>query len=165
MIITATDSFTRPADTTAYGANDLIANSTTAGSVVPLTFKTTRLNGGRGIIRRVRLFKDSEVVTQANFSLHLFAQSPVVTNGDNGAFAVATARHFLGTVAIDASSGAFVTATDLLEAAAVNPEINFDLLTFGSRERRIYGLLQAIGTYTPASGELFEVTLELAGTD
>ena len=31
-------SFTRPGDTTPYASGDLVANSTTAGSVVPLTF-------------------------------------------------------------------------------------------------------------------------------
>lgn len=165
MIITTSDSFTRPADTTQYTAADLIANSTTAGSVEPLKFTTTRLGSGRGIIRRVRLFKDDETVTAASFNVHLFSQSPTVTNGDNGAFAVDTARHFLGTVAIDMSTGAFATTTDLIEAAVVNPEINFDLSHVSSNERRLYGLLEAVGAYAPSSGELFEVTLEIAGTD
>jgi hypothetical protein len=30
--------FTRPSDTTAYASGDLVANSTTAGSVVPMSF-------------------------------------------------------------------------------------------------------------------------------
>jgi hypothetical protein len=165
MIITASASFNRPNNTTQYTAADLIADNTVAGSVTPLTFKTTRLGSGRGIIRRVRLFKDSETVTAASFNLHLFSQAPVVTNGDNGAFAVSTARHFLGTVALDLSTGAFVTTTDVIEAAVVSPEINFDLHHVSQSERRLYGLLEAVGAYAPAAQELFEVTLEIASVE
>ena len=165
MIVTTSDSFARPSDTTQYTANDLVANSTTAGEVVPLTFKTTALGSGRGIIRRVRLFKDDETTTAATFSVHLFTQSPVVSAGDNGALAVSTSRYYLGAIAIDMSSGAFATSTDLIQSAAVNPEINFDLMHVLPTERRIYGLLQVTGTYAPASGEVFEVTLELAAVN
>lgn len=159
MIVTPSASFTRPANTTAYGAGDLVANSATAGSVVPMAFSSARLSSGRGRIKRVRLFKDDETATNANFTLHLFSASPTVTNGDNAAFAVATAATHLGSIAADMSSGAFVTATDLIEEFAVSPEINFDL----GNERLIYGLLEAGAGYVPASGENFTVTLEIEG--
>ena len=42
-IVTAT--LTRPADTTAYASGDLVANSTTAGSVTPLTFNAGASQG------------------------------------------------------------------------------------------------------------------------
>jgi acetyl-CoA acetyltransferase len=65
---------TRPADTTAYAAGDLVANSTTAGSVTPFIFD---LSLGRGLaissIQRVRLFKSAASATLAQFILHLFA--------------------------------------------------------------------------------------------
>lgn len=38
MIFTPFYTFTRPADTTQYAAGDLIANSATAASVVPLSW-------------------------------------------------------------------------------------------------------------------------------
>lgn len=159
MFITTSASFTRPANTTQYTANDLIANSETAGDVVPMSFGVGRLPSGSGTVRRVRLFKDDETVTVASFSVHLFSESPVVTNGDNGAFAVSTARHYIGTAAIDMSSGALATTTDLWEAVALSPELSFDARNSGA----IYGLIQAIGAYTPSSGELFEVTLDIEG--
>ena len=65
MIITPTDSFTRPANTTQYAANDLVANSTTAGSVVPLSFPTNQIRL-QGIIRRVRLYKSAASATAAD---------------------------------------------------------------------------------------------------
>lgn len=165
MIVTVTDSFARPGNTTQYAANELVANSATAGSVTPLTFTTSALGTGRGIIRRVRLFKDDETTTAASFNIHLFTQSPVVTNGDNGAFAVSTARYFIGTVAVDMSSGAFATTTDLIKSAAASPEINFDLVHVSPRERRLYGLIETLGAYTPSADEVFEVTLELAAVN
>lgn len=167
-VITSKASFNRPANTTAYADGDLVANDTTAGNVVPLTFSVARLGKGSGVIRRVRLFKDDETVTNANFTLHLFAQDPSVNVGDNAAldsgtaYAVDTARHFLGSVAIDMSSGAFPTSTDLAEAVAPSPAIYFDLNEFGQSERRLFGLLEANAAYGPASGELFEVTLDIS---
>src|SRR5262249_13038087 len=53
------------------------------------------------------------LAANANFNLHLFSQAPTPTNGDNGAFAVDTARNFLGSIGIDCTAGAFTTTTDL----------------------------------------------------
>lgn len=165
MIITPSDSFTRPANTTAYAAGDLVANNTTAGNVVPLTFSVAALGKGNGIIRRLRLYKDDETTTAAIFDVHLFSQAPTVTNGDNGVFAVDTSRYFLGTISVDMSSGAFATSGDLAKAVAVSPEIQFDLRSVNEAERRLYAFIEtgSGGSYSPASGELFEVTLEIAG--
>ena len=161
MIITPRSSFTRPANTDAYHTNDLVANSATAGSVIPLTFSVARMSLGRGSIRRAILFKDDETTTNANFNLHLFTQAPTVTNGDGGAFAVDTCRYFLGTLAFDMTSGAFATTTDLVKGVVANPELNFDLHSISDSERRMFGFLQAAAAYGPASEELFEVTLEI----
>ena len=56
FISIATASFTRPADTTAYASGDLVANSTTAGSVIPMTFVIRPENRG-SMIRRARIKK------------------------------------------------------------------------------------------------------------
>ena len=164
MIITPEDNFVRPADTTPYTLGDLIANSTTANLVEPMTLSTAGLSRGRGIIRRLRLFKDNESTTNANFDVHLFSHEPTVTSGDNETLAVDTARYYLGVVSVDFtdSTDVVATATDVIKTVAVSPEINFDLHTISATERRIYALLVAADSYTPASGEFFEVTVELA---
>lgn len=156
MIITASASFTRPADTTQYGANDLVANSTTAGSVTPMQFGVARVIGGRGKIVRVALFKDDETTTVASFKIHLFSASPTVTNGDNGAYAVSTVANYLGAVSIDMSSGATATTTDLWKDGTTT-------ICFDVNDGAIYGLLEAVGAYTPSSGEAFTVTLDIEG--
>jgi hypothetical protein len=67
-------SFTRPADTTAYASGDLVANSTTAGSVAPLTFSNVvRVNGAGGLVRRAKLRKTGTSTTNASFRIHFYA--------------------------------------------------------------------------------------------
>jgi hypothetical protein len=143
-------SVTRPADTTAYASGDLIANSTTAGSVVPMTFNPVTRGAGRSAqIRRVRISKTGTSVTNASVRLHLYNTSSITAaNGDNGAWSTDKAANHSGyvDVTIDQAftDGAFGQATC---------EINTNALT-------LYGLLEARGAYTPASAEVFTVTLE-----
>ena len=151
-------SFTRPADTTQYAANDLVANSTTAGSVVPISFGINAI-GRAGIIRAARLYKSNKSVTAASFKLHLFSGDPgTPSNGDNGAYGVASAANYLDAIAIDLSSGGLVGGTTgaMKRSAAVAIGFAFPTLT-----SKLYGLLEVLGTYTPASAETFTATLEI----
>ncbi|MFM9850133.1 MAG: hypothetical protein ACKVP3_23625 [Hyphomicrobiaceae bacterium] len=152
--------FNRPANTTQYAQNELVANSATAADVVPLSWNVDPI-GGRGKIVAVRLFTDNEAVTAAIFNLHIFREDPgVPTNGDNGAYSVASVRQLLATVALDLSSGATVSSTDKMERIALSTPIVFQV---PPENRVLYGLLSTgtSGTYTPISGEIFEVTLEI----
>ena len=139
---------TRPADTTAYASGDLVANSTTAGSVVPLSFT---VSPGPLQIRRVRIARTKADITTAALRLHLYAALPTVANGDNGAWSSTQAATHLG--AVD------VTFASLMSDGATGQattEINCQ--TSGTV---IYGLLEARSALAPASGEVFAVTLEI----
>jgi len=153
----STYSFNKVSGTTAYEANDLVANHATAGSVVPMSFAVR--NQANGIIRAARLFKSSTTTTDATFTLHLFESLPTPGNGDNGAFALASAVGYLDGVALDLSSGAIVGTAGAYKRAG-GLAICFQLPTITSR---LYGLLQVMDTYTPASSELFTITLEIEG--
>src|SRR5712691_5766738 len=91
--------FTRPADTTAYTSGDLVGNSTTAGSVVPISFtfpaKRVKLYGAK-------ITKSAAAVTNAKFRLHLYKDSPTPANGDNGAWST-TSANWIGSIDIDMS--------------------------------------------------------------
>lgn len=140
---TVTASITRPSDTTAYASGDLIANSTTAGSVTALQFGTPAFSQ----IVRATLTKTNTTNTNATFLLHLFSAAPTVTNGDNGAIAIATNNGtYLGSVAIDSSVG-----TGLGGSVAFTQGIP----VFGNT----FGLLSATAAYTPASAEVLTVRL------
>ncbi|MBD3262654.1 MAG: hypothetical protein GF334_13455 [Candidatus Altiarchaeales archaeon] len=147
LIKKVTDSFSRPANTTAYTAGDLVANNTTPGSVVPLTFNT-----GRGGIRikGASITKTDETdVSNAEFSLHLFGSSPTVGNGDNGSLSYDFSDKFA-----DIDFATMVAATDVAWAISTGTDYNF--YTAGGN---LYGLIEADAAYGPASGETFSVTL------
>src|SRR5438105_3199311 len=77
----ASANFTRPADTNAYTAGDLIANSTTAASVTPMQLAVAALNAGTGSIRRARLSKSGTGVSNATFRVHLYSSDPSASSG------------------------------------------------------------------------------------
>lgn len=89
MIVAPSKStITRPADTNAYSANDLLADTIVAANVTPFQWTGVTLsgNGGAGIIADLAVFNSGSASFTAR--VHLFRTAPTVTNGDNGAFAV-----------------------------------------------------------------------------
>lgn len=147
--------FTRPADTTAYASGDLVANSTTAGSVAPIQLSVARTANGVASVRRVRLKKSGTSVTNSAFRVHLFAGSPTVTNGDNGVF-LATHSGYVGAFDV-ATMQAFSDGAQGHGVPLVGTELTFQ--TIGG-DTKIYALLEARGAYTPASAETFTLTAE-----
>jgi hypothetical protein len=80
-------SFARPNDTTAYGVGDLVANSTTAGSVVPMQIPLgNQFPNGMTRLTRARLIKSGTGVANASFRIHLYETQPTPANGDNAAW-------------------------------------------------------------------------------
>lgn len=152
--------FTRPADTTAYVVGDLVANSTTAGSVVPLSFATAaRVAAGSFVVRKVRLHKSSTSVTSASFRIWLFTATPTIaTTGDNGVFTtvVSGGAGFIGTSTI--SSMLALADCAVGNAAA---DTGSDMMVDLTSGTTIYALIEARGAYTPGNAEVFTVTLEL----
>lgn len=148
--------FTRPADTTAYASGDLVANSTTAGSVVPLSFAAAaRAAGKGGKIVGARLAKSNASLTNASFRLHLFTAAPTtITNGDNGALSTSGVADYIGAldVVVDRAftDGAFGRS---------GAPLSGNFLEYVGATTTLYGLLEARGAYTPASGEVFTVTI------
>jgi hypothetical protein len=127
-----------------------MANSTTAGSVVAMTFTPVTKGSGRSAqIRRVRVSKTGTSVTNASVRLHLYTTSSITAaNGDNGAWSTDKAANYVGSVDVTIDKA-------MTDGAAGNAtcEINTNSLS-------LYGLLEARGAYTPASAEVFTVTLE-----
>lgn len=152
---------TRPADTTAYASGDLVANNVTAGSVTPFQIAAARAAGYKGIIQRVLLFKSQNQLALADFRAHFFKDlPPTVTNGDNGAFAVATNQDkWIGSVDLP-----FTTTPPIVLVAGGNRliaglsiEIPFDT----SLSPNLFALLEARSAYVPASGETFQIGLDI----
>lgn len=82
---------TRPANTTNYAQNNLIASNVTAGSVVVPSFSLANVTAANTSLPRVRLTTNKAsgwdgVVIR----VRLWSAAPTYTNGDGGAYAVAT---------------------------------------------------------------------------
>lgn len=150
---------TRPADTTAYADNDLVANSTTAGSVTPFVFTdVVRALGYKAKIVRAGIRLSGTAVTNGTFRLHLFKSSPTVGAGDNSAMAVATGNdNYIGYIEIVLG----MTGSGAGGVRGWNVTKVTDLNFISGTSKNLYGLLQAKAAYTPASGETIAVVLEV----
>lgn len=156
QIFNPSASFTRPADTTAYASGDLVANSTTAGSVTPLAFKLGNTFGiGSFRTTRARISKTGTSATNANFRLHLYQASPTPANGDNAAWSTDNAANWLGNIDVTTML-AFTDGCTGFGSPAAGSEMYLRLASGTT----VYGLLEAKAAYTPISGEVFTVTLE-----
>jgi hypothetical protein len=158
------DNFTRPADTTAYASGDLVANNTTAGSVTPLSWSIHRSPSGSIRINRVKIKKSGTSVTNATFRVHLYAIAPTVTNGDNGAWNSIEAGYlgFVDVVVDKAfSDGASGHGLPILSSLCYQLDVKLPGTSDLASAKKIYGLVEARGAYTPVSGEVITVALEI----
>jgi hypothetical protein len=149
-------SFTRPNDTTAYASGDLVANSTSAGSVVPMSFPL----GGNSMpgttrVARVRLGKSGTTAINASFRVHLYGASPTVANGDNGAWSTDQAANYLGAIDVTAMKAFTDGCADVGAAAA-----GAALLARLPAGATIFALLEARAAYAPAANEVFTLVVE-----
>lgn len=162
LVRAVASSIVRPSDTTAYASGDLVANSTTSGSVTPFSFSTAaRVTAGSLIVRKIRLRKTSTGITNAQFRVHLFSASPTVSVGDNAAFNSAGAlsttgsANYLGQTDITLDSGFSDGANGFSGSSFYDTHIK---LASGTT---VYALLEARAAYTPTSGETITMTLEV----
>jgi hypothetical protein len=152
--------FNRPNDTLAYASGDLVANSTTAGSVVPMQIPLGQIAAvGHGLTRitRARLTKSGTGIANASFRVHLYEASPTPANGDNGAWATDKAANWLGNIDIT-SMLAFTDGATGTGSATAGSEM-FLRLASGT----MFALLEARAAYAPIANEVFTLTLEDVG--
>lgn len=147
--------FNRPADTAIYAIGDLIANNTSAGSVVPMAV-TTRSNGG--ILNRVRVKVNDTAWKAGTIRVHLFKDLPTVAVGDNGALNASetyqfTESNYLGYVDVTLSQ----QTSDGYAKGFATWQVIFDVSGFG-----LYALLEARTAVTPGSAKTFTLALEIA---
>jgi hypothetical protein len=154
--------FTRPANTTAYAQNDLVADNVTAGSVTPIIFPRSKLRGRTsGKITGASLEKSAASLTTADFLLYLFNQAKTLTNGDNGAIVFNSWAGYIGAIALNFTTtpvglppaGTAGTPARCRHQGTVDLKFN--------ASQNIYGYLAANSAYTPASAETFLATIDI----
>lgn len=152
----------RPADTTAYTAKDTISDSTSSPTV--LTFANfARINQGSGLIVRARLMTDQKTNT-AQYRLHLFHTAPTAI-ADNSPYLLlyANAANRIGQ--IDFGAMATEDASNSTSAATMRPSSDGSYGTpnlwfqADPGSRAIYGILETLSGFTPASGQKFYIEL------
>jgi hypothetical protein len=160
IVVTPSSSFTRPANTTAYALGFLVANSTTAGSVVPLSWTVSRVNAGNGYVRRAIMTSTGKSVTLASFVLYLTngTTAPTTSAGDGAASsgALLRANQFCIIPIILTSIGSDIAMGE--GVPDIGSECNF---VTGAGVQTIWGFLVANAAYVPTSAEVEKLILEV----
>lgn len=137
-------SFTRPDDTTAYAAADLIANSATAGSVDGLAFAGA---GATGTITGVVVGKGGSAVAQIR--VHFLKTDHAVTNGDNGGlvFTSLDLDNYIGSIDVNLA--------DLANGGAMGE--GYAAIDYATVEGTFYCFLEALAAFTPTALSVYTV--------
>lgn len=162
IIRSSAATLTRPADTTAYSAGDLVANDVDAADVTNRIFTFPRFRGPLRI-RKWFLEKTDGDITNAAFLLHLFTAAPTYTSaGDNGAFAtvgVSLTGTYIGSLAITAMYGSSTFAHGQ-GGPVLGDYVSWEPNWGSADSLSLYGAMVATAAYQGASGGTFVNTLE-----
>jgi len=146
----------RPANTTAYAANDAWADTTPTSGGFSIT-GAAFASGGYGQLHELVLTSDADPATLLQGEIWIFNQS-VTAVTDNAAFAItdAEARTLMGIVPFVMISSAGGSGAN---SVAYIPNIGMIYNCSGSTSLRF--LVKVKNAYTPANGEILTVTWKL----
>lgn len=147
--------FTRPADTTAYAAQDVVSNSTTAPTLLQFS-GAARANGGSGIILSARHLKSG--TTLASYRLHLYRNNAVTPINDNAQFPLLFANRANRIGFIDFNHATGGTGSDCSHALSTYVGMPF---ICDAAVSSLFGILTTTTAYTPASGEQHFIELAI----
>ena len=158
----ADSALTRPANTTAYAANQALGSSTTA------LFKFSgffRANGGSALLTGLRLVASLSGIAASNMGpirAHLFNAAPSTAAGlvDQGTFNTLLADDLLKLGTADFSAwnlgGGGSNLIESYGAPALSPLPIIGAQTPAPGARDLYLILVATGAFTPASGQTIQ---------
>lgn len=158
-IVVSSVEFTRPNDTTAYAANDVVSNNTTTTTLNTLP-TCARVNGGSGYIVGARLLTDKKSITP-RVRVHLFNVINPTVAADNAQHKSVYADASKRIASFDLS--AMATAADSTNSdlsAATDWTLRIPFVCAGS-DRAIYWFLETLDIFTPAANEKFTLMLLL----
>jgi hypothetical protein len=144
---------TRPNNTDAYGANDVIGSDTGTSSAFTFT-SVAGASGGDVLITSVSLEIDITAVISGmtSFNLHLYSVTPPSALGDAATFDLPSGDRasYLGLISLG-------TPVDLGSTLYVEQNgVNKQVTAAGSS---LFGYLVTVGAYTPAASSVFKVTI------
>lgn len=148
---------------TTYAAGNLIANSSLAASVTPLTFNV----GSNFKLNSVTVSSNSTVILGAKWKVHLYGSSPTAINGDGGAW-LTTNSNYIDYVTVDASVNTFSsTGTSVAGTSGTGVYVNNTLASsipcsLPLPYNTVYALMTAVSSYISLSStgaQTWNVTL------
>lgn len=153
---TVSDSCTRPANTTAYTAGDVVGD----GAVLEFV-GASRRSGEFGVVQKAIIFSSAYVATAPDLELWLF-DTTVTADADNATF-TPTDAELATLVGIVPFTTANWKGGDLTAGVGGNNvcsvlNINLPFNTTGN-QNSLYGVLVVRNAYVPVSGEIFTVRL------
>lgn len=153
------DSITRPANTTAYTAGDVIAEVTTNDHFV--FSDAVKAGHNTGMISNARIFSSANQGTKLDAELWLF-HTNITEAGDNAAFAPTDAEllTLVGIIDFPVASWKAGNATAGADGNSVCVVENIGI-AFRAIQN-LYGVLVARNAYTPVESEVFTIDLVIA---
>ena len=148
--------FTRPADTTQYGAKDVITDAT-SGMVNRVFSDVVPENGGSGKIISMRFTKDDDDNTASTFRLYLYHIDPTAI-ADNLAYTLLDADKAKRFAWLDMVAADFIGIGDSDANEAYYKDFVIPFQCAGNN-KDLYGVVVNLSTYTPASAEKFQIEL------
>lgn len=155
-------SYTRPADTTAYTGGDVVADSTSAATILTFAALTKDMNGG-AIIQEALLIDSANQSTKPDLELWLFDTTFAIQN-DNAAWAPTDAQ-LEGLVGVIPFSSSSFKSGDATSGAGGNcacdvQGLGMPVNTKGGKVD-LFGVLVVRNAYTPVSAEKFTIRLKV----
>lgn len=153
--------YTRPANTTQYAADDALSDSASAPTALAFGGCAAKKGSG-GKINKISYIGNSNEATPPQFELYLFSGTvaPTATN-DNAEFNLsdAQANNLLGmhafssVIDVDVTSG---TNGNSYKSVAID-----DPFKCSAGVTDLWGLVKMVNTYTPVSGEVWKFRLHI----
>ena len=150
---------TRPANTTAYSANDVVSEHATTGTV--WTFSNlARQHSTSGYIVKARIITDEVTGQTQRLRLYLFNAAPTGELDDNVASTTpqyADEAQTVGIIDFDALDN---TISGADSSMSQRDDLRLSVKA-ANTDRDIYGILVTLDAFTPVSGQQFTITLEM----
>lgn len=155
--VTSTYAFARPADTTAYSANDVIADSESSPTIISLA-NIARAVGGQSYIVKARVLTDQKTCT-ARMRLSLFQTEPKPLNDNAPKTRLWDDRVIsLGSIDFDPMTTEDATNSTAASAMWTNAPIN---IVCDAASTTIYGILSTLDAFTPESLQQFYIAIDV----
>ena len=163
---TSTSSLTRPSNTTTYTAGTGWNNATSSATGYFTFSSACRVNGGQVLIPQIDIWSSANPTTKLVGVVYLFDATIGTLVNDNAAFMIAPSdfANLTGN-----QQGLFFALLNSQASGASNSGLSLTGVNYraqcASGTTTIYGMVEVLNAYAPASGEALHVTLHTVGAN